>query len=191
MKFYFLGAFVLVAIMQWFIPLQMISSRETILEEGKAFKFLTAPVDPADPFRGRYVALNFAISEYNVKETGELKRGPVYASLTTDDSGYAKIKSLSTKPPSGTTDYFSADINYIRTDSINTVFLTLPFDQYFMDEVKATAAENVYRESSQVLNNRTYALVKILNGEAVIQDVLINDTSIHYFVKKAILNPKN
>ena len=38
----------------------MIARREMTLRNGVVCRFLTAPVDPYDAFRGRYVALNFA-----------------------------------------------------------------------------------------------------------------------------------
>ena len=54
-----LGVFVLVALMQLFVPANMIWSREKVLNEGKIYKFKTAPIDPNDPFRGKYISLNF------------------------------------------------------------------------------------------------------------------------------------
>ena len=49
--------FILVAIVQISFSASMIINREITLKSGKQFKFRTAPVDPYDAFRGRYVAL--------------------------------------------------------------------------------------------------------------------------------------
>ncbi len=51
--------FCLVALVQVSIPLSMIYRSEKTLENGKVFLFKTAPVDPYDAFRGKYVQLGF------------------------------------------------------------------------------------------------------------------------------------
>ena len=50
-----IGCFALVAVAQLTVPAWMIVSHERTLLTGKVFKFRTAPVDPYDAFRGRYV----------------------------------------------------------------------------------------------------------------------------------------
>lgn len=50
---------VLLCVIQLAVPAFMIVRREHALSMGRAFKFRTAPVDPYDAYRGRYVALNF------------------------------------------------------------------------------------------------------------------------------------
>ena len=57
------------------------------------------------------------------------------------------------------------------------------FDRFYMEETKAQAAEDMYRESIVDSSQVAYALVNIRNGEAVIRDVLINGTSISDLVK--------
>ena len=52
-----------------------------------------------------------------------------------------------------------------------------------MEETKAQAAEDMYRESIVDSTQVAYALVNIRNGEAVIRDVLINGTSVSDLVK--------
>ena len=49
--------FGLLIVAQVAVPLQMIQQRETVLREGELFRFKTEPIDPADPFQGRYVWL--------------------------------------------------------------------------------------------------------------------------------------
>ncbi|HUR30287.1 MAG TPA: GDYXXLXY domain-containing protein, partial [Saprospiraceae bacterium] len=52
-------AFAIMVLVQLYVPASMIMESEKVLKEGKEFKFKTAPVDPTDPFRGKYVELNF------------------------------------------------------------------------------------------------------------------------------------
>ena len=51
--------FILVVIAQWFVPMQMITEQEDVIATGKTLKFKTAPIDPYDAFRGKYIFLNF------------------------------------------------------------------------------------------------------------------------------------
>ena len=48
-----LSVFILVALVQLFVPAKMILDREDILDMGKEYKFKTEPIDPNDPFRGK------------------------------------------------------------------------------------------------------------------------------------------
>ena len=51
--------FIVVAVVQIAAPASMILRRERALDRGERFLFRTAPVDPYDAFRGRYVAPSF------------------------------------------------------------------------------------------------------------------------------------
>ena len=59
MKSWQLIVFIIVAAIQAAVPGSMVWKREHTLREGSVWKFRTAPVDPVDAFRGRYVALQF------------------------------------------------------------------------------------------------------------------------------------
>jgi uncharacterized membrane-anchored protein len=54
-----LPLFALTCLAQWFVPAQMIYDQEQVLREGKTYHFKTAPIDPSDPFRGKYITLSF------------------------------------------------------------------------------------------------------------------------------------
>ena len=51
--------FVLVALAQLYVPAKMIWDQEDVLKNGSEYKFKTDPVDPNDPFRGKYITLSF------------------------------------------------------------------------------------------------------------------------------------
>ena len=59
-------AFVLLALIQWVLPARMIWEREEVLQIGKEFKFIVEPIDPEDPFKGRYINLNFKAGSHSV-----------------------------------------------------------------------------------------------------------------------------
>ena len=56
--------FLLVALAQIAVPASMIWKRQRTLSEGRVWKFRTAPVDPVDAMRGRYLALRFEAEEF-------------------------------------------------------------------------------------------------------------------------------
>ena len=182
-KLLFIGFFALVIVAQWFIPLQMITEQEDILNTGKLYKFKTAPVDPYDAFRGKYIYLNYTNNE--VKVTNDEKFAyddDVFVQLK-DSSGYALIQSVSKKEPS-TDDYVKAKISYSNTNNFRkTIGVEYSFNRYYMNENKAESAETSYNEANRIPNQKTYALVAVKKGKAVIKDVIINNTSVQVLAK--------
>lgn len=68
--------FVLVAALQLFIPAQMILKQETILKKGTAYKFKAQPVDPSDPFKGKYINLNYEIDSFKTNDSIRKETSP-------------------------------------------------------------------------------------------------------------------
>jgi len=169
--------FIIVALIQLAIPFKMILNEEMVITEGTPYKFKVAPVDPNDPFRGKYIALRFQETTYTVNNEEDWERNQtIYVVLTTDANGFMKIKKILAEKPNHTPDYIKADISYI---SNNKLHLKYPFDRYYMEESKAYEAEQYYNESLRdTMPHETYALVYVKDAKAVLQDVLIDDVSI-------------
>ena len=178
--------FALLVIAQWLVPGLMIWKKEKVLEEGITYKFQSAPIDPNDPFRGKYIELNFKETSLTVKKDTSLEDGEkVYVTFSVNKEGYAIINSVS-KPKPSKKDFLETTINYISNENDSTtIFINYPFDQFYMDEYKAPRAEAIYRERSTDTLQKAYALVNLLNGDAVIKDVFINNTSIQQIIRKA------
>ncbi|MBC8005575.1 MAG: GDYXXLXY domain-containing protein [Verrucomicrobia bacterium] len=178
-------AFLLVALVQLAIPVKMIWDREEILDTGTLYKFRTAPVDPNDPFRGKYIALTFRENTVEVNDGEEWIDGePIYLTLTTDSNGFAKIDFVSKEMPSGQPNVIRAKVRYVMDEKPRKVVIDYPFDRFYMEESKALEAEILYRQLQADTNRVTYALVSIKNGEAVLSDVQIDGTSIIERVNK-------
>ena len=60
--------FIVVAMVQFSVPASVVWKRERTLKHGRVWKFRTAPVDPIDAIRGRYVRLRFAAEEVPAEE---------------------------------------------------------------------------------------------------------------------------
>lgn len=175
--------FILVVIAQFYVPLQMIFNQEDIMKTGTEFKFQTAPIDPYDPFIGKYITLFFKEREITVQNNIKWRNGEtVFATLTTDKNGFAKVSSISKIRPKNSESYIKTKISlgYMNTK----IIIDFPFNRYYMNEDIAQKAEKIYREFSIKKKNETYALVAVKNGEAVLKDVRINEISIKDLASK-------
>lgn len=177
--------FILVSLVQLFIPAKMIFDREDVLATGKEFKFRTQPIDPNDPFRGKFVSLQFSENSMLIQNQIDwLNNETVFVLLTISKDGFAKIKSVSKIKPLDTVDFVKAKVDFIQNSDSTRLFIEYPFTRFYMEESKAPMAEIVYNETVLDTNIITYGLVSIKDGVAVLKDVLINETSIQEIVKK-------
>lgn len=177
--------FILIAVLQLFVPAKMIYDREDILKTGEFYKFKTQPIDPNDPFRGKYITLNYEVDSYKTNDSTWQRGEEILAYLRKDKYGYAHLKAVSRTTLETDDDYVMAKVSwYNRRDKI--VNFDLDFDRYYMEEFKAKPAEDIYRQYNrkQDTTNQTYALVAVKDGKAVLKDVLINDRSIKDYIKK-------
>ena len=181
-----LPLFILVALAQLFVPAKMIFDREEILNTGKEFKFKVAPIDPSDPFRGKYISLNYEADRVVIDNSDDWTRGEdIYAIITNDSAGFAVVQSVTKDLPMSDVDFLKLKVNYITTnEDKDELIIDYPFNRYYMKESKAYQAELKYRQSLQDTNTVTYASVYIKNGEAVLKDVLINGVSIKRIVEE-------
>lgn len=179
----FLIAFILVALAQLFVPAKMIWNREVILSTGKEYRFKTAPIDPTDPFRGKYITLQYSENRIQVPQGSEWSSNEtVYVLLKKDANGFASIESVSKEKPKTNLDFVKAKVGYL-TNEVHNLIIQYPFDRFYMEESKAPIAESVYAEATLDTTKVAYALVRIKNGEAVLKDVLIDGITIQQLAK--------
>src|SRR5690606_28051754 len=96
------------------VPVMMIQGKEAVLREGRPFKFRTAPVDPADVFRGRYVALRFDWQTVPLVDNATYDYGEkLFGLLDEDEKGFAKITALTpVEPEDPHTAYIPVTVSY-------------------------------------------------------------------------------
>jgi uncharacterized membrane-anchored protein len=188
MKNIIIGAFVIMVGAQWFVPLSQIRGATRTIREGREYKFKTAPVDPSDPFRGKYITLNYDLTNYYPADTNEghfVERSKVYALLGRDSAGYAKINKLVQEPPTGDdTDYIEVTYEYGYGGMNSRVGLYLPFTTMYLEESKASEAEQLYWQNRRDSVINCYAKVMVLRGDAKLVDVMVNDSSIVDVVRR-------
>ncbi|WP_420574853.1 GDYXXLXY domain-containing protein [Kordia sp.] len=182
-KTYIYLLFGLMVIAQIAASAQIVYKYENTIASNNVYKFKTAPVDPNDPFRGKYVALNFAMDSFATDEKDWDYSEKAYAYVSKDENGYAVLETLSkTILPNSKFDYVAVDI---RTYYGGIVHFDLPFDTYYMKESKAYDAELLYRNNNRRGKQQdVYAVVHIQGDTHVLTDVVINGMSMKDAVAK-------
>ena len=183
--------FIVVAAAQWFVTGHMIWKHEEIIKKGKVLRFESAPYDPENPFLGRYVSLNFQPLLYR-QNSGKnrsvvdfaIKRGQkVFVTLTSNPQGYAQISGLSLNRPA-TGDYLLIESSFVDQYGKDTTSygFFLPFREFYMEESRAPMAERIYAERLRDSTTRSYATVRIWQGEGLIENVFINDSTLQQII---------
>ena len=166
MKHWRLIVLFLVALAQLAVPGSLIWNREQTLRRGSVWKFRTAPVDPVDAFRGRYVALEFEAETHEIPSAPSGDWGaPVFVTLRNDPEGFAEIDQVSETRPSSD-DYIGA--------RLNGKTVSLPFDKYWVTERDAPAAEEAYRAQSRRDKRNAFVTVRVFRGDAALEQLYLD-----------------
>jgi uncharacterized membrane-anchored protein len=181
MKAYILVVFLVLCGAQWYVPFHMIAEQENLHDEGRVFRFKTEPVDPSDPFRGKYITLSFEADTFSNAGEKWLRGETIFVTLEEDQDGFASIVGVSREAPEVSVNYVKAVVAYGE----DPVHIQYPFDKFYMEESKAKPAENVYLDANR--NDSTqvaYAIVHVKDGNAALSDVIIDDRSIVDIVRE-------
>ena len=173
----------IVFVIQLAVPAYMIFEQHKILTEGTAYKFKTRPIDPYDPFRGRYVTLSYTANQEPIPVLGDAKIESddwVYALINTDEEGFAVLSGITDKEPESGQGYL-----YLKTywgSQEQGYHLVLPFNRYYASEEKAPQIESAVwrRQRSEVEN--VYALIRVLNGKASIEELMVEGQPVHQYL---------
>ncbi len=173
------GCFVALAAVQLAVPTFMIDKRETTLEEGSAYKFNIGPVDPYDPFLGRYLVLELEAATLEGWKGDTLHKGQtVYAVLDVSADGFATIVDLSMDAP-GTRDYLKVRVAWHSADQVR---LDLPFSRYYLEEHAAQAAWRI-RRNGRRQPVPAYIQVRVHNGFGVLEELYFEDTPLLEYMR--------
>lgn len=160
--------FALVALAQIAVPASMIWKRQRTLSEGRVWKFRTAPVDPVDAMRGRYLSLRFEAEEFPSPEALSY-RDTVYAKLKEGADGFAVVDQVSEAPIAGDDVVQAASFGYYE----GKAHIKFPFDRLWVTEANAPAAEKAYFEHSRREKIDAYATVRVIDGDSGIEELYI------------------
>lgn len=184
MRNFVIVLFAAMCIAQWVVPGKMIYDSERTISDGFEYKFKTLPVDPSDPFRGKYVTLNFEATRIVLPDSSRWQAGEeIFVTFTTGPDGFARPESISRVEP-GSGYYLRTMVSYATNYPPFEVSFRLPFDRFYLEESKASEAEQIYWQSQRDSLQVTYGLVSMGQGQAVLKDVMINDRSIVDLVRE-------
>lgn len=167
--------FAAVVVAQWLIPLQMVFSKDKVLSQGQVYRFKVRPVDPNDPFRGKYVVLNIDQSMVKIENPEDWQSGEtIYLQLARDEEGWAYALKASKEKPEDNSDFLTAKVDFVSYEIPSQVFIQYPFTRYYMEETKAPEAERLLMSDSL----SAYLRVRVLNGESAIEALMIGEMTI-------------
>lgn len=177
-----------------------IARYETILSSGTPYRILVEPVDPADAFRGRYVAVRPSITvplpvdpeTEKLLQSIQSSGARAYVVLATDEQGFARAAGIVQEPPAQG-DYLEIDRAWPvwtprpgdpGNSDLTAYSLAFSFNRYYMNEVAAPAAERRYAETARRdTRRRAWLSVRVRDGVGVIEGLFIDGVPIEEAVR--------
>jgi uncharacterized membrane-anchored protein len=173
-----------VCLAQLAVPVSLIARHEQTRSSGTPYRFQTAPVDPSDPYRGRYVALRYAVEREPVPfaDQGFIYMGynrRVYAEVEAGPDGFARLTKIHEQRPAGVDyiDVFTRDLAERKegeTAQPSAIHVQVPFDRYYLPEDVAPEVERAYFDASRKAQDNTWAEVRVRDGHAALVGLVLD-----------------
>ena len=169
---------------QWIVPLSGVWLQERTIGRGLALRIECTAPDPYDVFRGRYLAVQPAEMKLPAPAgMPDAKLVTMWATLVTGDDGLSRIESLSLEPVSGPTVIRLKGVKPRSGEQKQEALLAWPFDRFYLNERLAPDADRIVAERLRA-QSRPVAEIRVLEGRAVLTDVLLDGVSIRELVKR-------
>ncbi|MEN9997322.1 MAG: hypothetical protein RI922_312 [Bacteroidota bacterium] len=168
---FFVFALVLIA-----VPIYIIFSSEAILEKGHQHKVKLEGFDPFDPFRGKYLMLNY---DFSVDCDQTMEEGDAgFVVLEKDENGFSYFSKVTIQAPIHD-DYVKCTVYNVYNGKAEIQLDNI--GKYFINESKAKSAEELLMESVQIDSNGAYATIRVLNGECRLEEVYVKGKPLKSF----------
>ncbi len=163
--------------LQLYIPINIIIEKNTLLSTGTEFNIKTRPIDPSDPFRGKYVSISPVVELQDGINFESTYYPLLFVRLSQSPDGYTVVSELSDSPnkPLEGEGVIKLKKIYILSDRT----IRLPFDRYYMQEHLAPKAERIYNEGMD-----TYIKIKVKNQKSVLEGLYIGDSRIEELINQ-------
>ena len=181
LKLVLLGA---LALAQLAVPAQMALHQVMVRARGVQLKIRCAPVDPVNPFMGRYVRLNLsgevAAPKSRPGRAGGMQDAWVTYSL--DKEGFVEPAALYWVRPKDTP---SLKVRtWGRVDGRKTTF-TYPFDRYYLNEDKAPEVERVIIGRDRNMRPKdAHVTVLVLGETAVLEELYLDGKPVLEYLRE-------
>jgi uncharacterized membrane-anchored protein len=176
------AVFAALCVAQAAVPLSMIARYERALHDGAVFRVRAMPVDPVDPFRGRYVVFRLGFEPVSLDTS---LAGPVWVELVEGPDGFAKAGTVSrTRPARG--HYVAAQAIPLEwgAGAVRTRLL-LPQDRYYMDESRAPRAETLTRGPGRRGPGNVWVTLRVRDGMGVVEHLWIDGVTVEEHLRRA------
>ncbi len=181
--------FALLAIIQLFVAAKMIVDSENVINNGSTFLFKLKPIDPNDPFRGKYMTLAFDADNFSIDTCINIGHHEAFVYLKKDNAGFAEIQSVEYDTNLKGTDYVKASVycdyygpvNKLKKPSLQVNY---PFNRYYMNELDITEVEDKVRELMRDTTATLYGEVYVHAGQARIVSLRTNGKNILDMIPK-------
>ncbi len=171
------GVFIFFALVLLGVPIFLVVKSESVLENGIQHKIRLRAYDPFDPFRGKYLSLNY---ENTIPCDEILERGDVcYVTLKKGEDGFSTFDYMHSEKPEGE-DYIESRVDWLVIGTGS--FKTDNISKYFINEHKASRAETVLIEYSQDCPDDIYVAIRVLDGEVRLEDIFVEETPLLDFL---------
>ncbi len=191
-------AFICVAAIQLFVPIQMISKQADFAVSGQEFQFKIRHNRP-NAFRGmntgatiqgKFIWVQFEQDQLKVEDKKAWDAGQVvYVSFASDSLGYAKILSVTKTKPFDKKSWVKARAFVNRKDS-STVHLNYPFNNYYIEDSSTKDIDSVLTRKLDDSLSTISLKVSIRENQFLVKDLVVDSLSFRDFVKK-IRNKKS
>lgn len=194
------GLFFAFAAVILLVPVYVVVSSQSVLDNGKLYKFKPTAYDPFDPFRGKFLRVNYETNSIPTKFDFE-EREKAYVSIGVDKQGFAFFEEAFKSPPRKK-DYLETTIDWAGVDeklqrqieaameldnfdissldTRNAVRIEIPdnMNKFFINEDDALDAEKIL----QTERKNIYIGVRILDGEVRLDNIFVKDQPIVEYI---------
>ena len=175
-----LSAFILVALVQLFVPYQMIRNQAGFADTGSEFKFKTENrFDPnfngtSSDLSGKFIRLKFREDHLKIADKKDWEYIlNAYVEFTTDSAGFAKIKSVASKKPVNSSDWVRAGVHMDWKDS-TILRILYPFGNYYIQDNQGKMVESIIKNGLSDTLKTNFLKIKIKENQFVVGDLMID-----------------
>ena len=178
-----------VALAQIAVPARMALGQHAVLTRGEQLKIRCAPLDPVNPFMGRYVELNlFDEIAATAARPGQVRGMHVFwityawITYTLDEEGFVKPTALHWARPK--------DAPSLKVRTWGGIYegktrFFYPFDRYYMNEKKAPEVDRVLMLSGfSAQAVPAHVTVRVLGDTAVLEELYLDGKPVQEYLRE-------
>lgn len=174
---------------QLYVPASLVFESERAYALGREYRMELAPIDPEDPFRGKYLVLRFKENTYTVPANSSFQQDQqVFVLMRPDNLGYLKIEnvgSVYSEMPNLVA--IPATIQFIsEVEGQKQLVLEYPFSRFYMDEFRAPEVEKQVQNALRDSSGRSYGLIGVREKQALLKDVMLNGRSVRELASPSV-----